>query len=153
MNKPVALIILVGLIAGGVGGRFHPVIAPTSPFYSSLLSLFSILAGFLLTAIGLIGNGLAIVAGSNWKVLQHYEKTFKNRINRLCNLLLLYVVDCALILYIMAYDYVTPSWVSHVIIGIACAALWYSLFLPFFIGGLYKEYYRATLKEQQKRNP
>lgn len=152
MNKSVAFLAASGLLAGGLGGYFHPTLAPTSPFYSSLLSLFSILAGFLLTAIALIGNGLAIIAGANWRVLQNYQKTFKNRINRLCFLLLLYIVDCMLILFMMTFvaDAPVPQWLRYSVNGIACAALWYSLFLPFFIGGVYKEYYRATLRERMR---
>ncbi len=113
-------------------------------------AVFSILFGFSMTIIAVVG-GLDTVLGSfSWESLQRYRDTFSAKIFRQSLLCLMYFVSIIASLLVVVIDPLTIYYkvVSRVFIFMVSFSFFCSLTMPFSLHNLYCERYEFLMKDK-----
>ena len=143
MKQPVAWGRLAFIVAGIVPAAFlfwrGPAISDgvTSPTLGILATVFSILAGFLMAVITMLGDPRGVYMGS-WRTASAHRRQIKNALQRFVMLFYAYL---ATILAAFAaalleeYDAggICVSWVRHFALSLGFATLVWSFSLPIVI--------------------
>lgn len=109
---------------------------------------FSILFGFSLTIIAVVGGLDSVLASFSWESLQRYKATFCAKILRQCALCLSYFVALLLALALTALEQRSCAHivVARLFVFIACFSLLASFSMPFALCGLYSERYELLME-------
>lgn len=84
------LVVALG-VSAAVGYMFHPMVANNPDAVNTVVTIFSILAGFLIAVITLIPDP-TLKKAKNWTELQAMKKTVKRKLHRHNILFLLYLL-------------------------------------------------------------
>lgn len=113
-------------------------------------AVFSILFGFSMTIIAVVG-GLDTVLGSfSWESLQRYRDTFSAKIFRQSLLCLMYFISIISALLVVMIDPSTACYkvVSRFFIFMVSFSFFCSLSMPFSLHRLYCERYEFLMKDK-----
>lgn len=137
------------LLASTSGGYFlQPLISGNSDAINTVVTIFSILAGFLIAVITFIGDPGA----SGWKDLQlgKREVSAKLRRHRILFYLYLLTLGLALSMYVVPSTWLsTVMWIERLFVGVAVFVFLASFTLPSSLSQLQMDRYQAALNEQK----
>jgi hypothetical protein len=141
--KSIISITIISVISGFFAAIFgQPLIYGNDQAINVIVTVFSILAGFLIAIIAIIGDPLLLSPGS-WRRSEHRSTIIRKRLVRQKYLFLMYLIVLILIfistLTKESYGFITV-WVERVYLFLATCAFILSLKLPF-----------ALVKMQQDR--
>ncbi len=145
----VAKILLAIIVSCFVGYRFQPLIAGNSNAVNTVVTIFSILAGFLIAVITLIAEPI-LKQATDWKELQLMKATIRRQLLRQKLLFFLYLITLGLALAM----FLTPSnfpallgWFQSVFLGLATFVFLASFSLPGSLMKIQMDRYDAALEE------
>ncbi|WP_072504924.1 hypothetical protein [Phaeobacter porticola] len=143
------IISLVGLLVLSiVSGYFlQPLVSGNKDAINTIVTIFSILAGFLIAVITFIGDpGLR-----GWKELQLDKRSAQAKLSRHRMLFHLYLLTLALALamFLVPETYITTQlWLERFFVGSATFVFLASFSLPRSLSALQMERYETALAEQ-----
>ena len=148
---------LAGLIAAIWGA---PLIHGNSEAAGIIVTIFSVLAGFLVGLIALIGDTSAVVARGSWRFTELnrqgvYQRLVRNRWLFVLYLLVLTLIFLSSLIKAVAHSipqlWIALLYVERIYLGLAVLAFLLSFRLPWMLTRMQLEHYDAVL-EQQRAN-
>lgn len=134
------------------------VVAHVAPYNAERLNstaniaatVFSLLFGFSMTIVAVVGGLDSVLSKYSWEVLQRYKDTFGAKILRQCFLCLLYFVATllSLVLVILAPNECAHKIVSRLFLFAVSFSFLLSFTMPFSLYGLYIERYTLLMKQK-----
>lgn len=146
-GKRVAVAFLFLLISVLAGYFLQPLISQNENAINTVVTVFSILAGFLIAVITFIGDP----AARGWKELQLDRSAVQARLRRHRLLFYLYLLTLglALAMFLVPSEYVRISlWFERVFVGSAMFVFLASFTLPASLSALQLERYDAAVDNQ-----
>jgi len=140
------LCMLLSALAGYFG---QPLIAKNTDAINTVVTVFSILAGFLIALITLIAEP-ALHEAKDWKALQLYKSTLRRKLQRHQMLFYLYLITlgAALALFLVPESRVVlREWMERTFLALAVLVFLLSFALPSALSRLQMERYQAALDE------
>ena len=148
----VKLAIALG-VAGFIGYRFQPMVFNNPDAVNTVVTIFSILAGFLIAVITFIAEPI-LQAAKNWQELQQMKATVKRKLCRQKILFFLYLLTLGIALAM----YLTPAasvevlkWMQTVFLGLATFVFLASFSLPSSLMKIQMERYEVALENTRPR--
>lgn len=142
------LIIALG-VSGFVGYRFQPMVSNNPDAVNTVVTIFSILAGFLIAVITFIAEP-TLQAAKNWQELQLMKETVRRNLFRQKLLFFPYLLTLGIALAM----YLTPpasievlKWLQMVFLALAAFVFLASFSLPGSLMKIQMERYEAALEE------
>lgn len=136
-----------------VGLYFQPMIAGNSDAVNTVVTVFSILAGFLIAVITFIAEP-TLKKAKDWQELQHMKKTVRRKLFRHNLLFFFYLLTLGLALAM----YLTPpeavsllQWLQTAFLGLATFVFLASFSLPGSLMKIQMERYEAALEETRPK--
>ncbi|MGB4114098.1 MAG: hypothetical protein WBK15_13775 [Yoonia sp.] len=146
------LMLLAGVaISAFIGVRFQPMISNNSDAVNTVVTIFSILAGFLIAVITFIAEP-TLKQAKNWDELQHMKATIRRRIFRQKILFFLYLLTLgvALAMYITPIDQIKLLvCMQTLFLGLATFVFLASFSLPSSLMRIQMERYEAALESSR----
>ncbi len=148
---------LAGLVAAIWG---QPLIHGNSDATDIIVTVFSVLAGFLVGLIALTGDPTAVATRGSWRFTELNRQGVSRRLARNRWLFVLYLLVLALIFvaslmktvaYAESLVSIALSWIERVYLGLAVMAFLLSFRLPWTLTRMQIERYDKVL-EQQRSN-
>lgn len=140
-------------VAAFVGYRFQPMVSNNPDAVNTVVTIFSILAGFLIAVITFIAEP-TLQGAKNWQELQKMKKTVHNKLFRQKMLFFLYLVTLGVALAM----YLTPpasvevlKWLQMAFLGLATFVFLASFSLPGSLMKIQMERYEAALEETRPK--
>ena len=135
-------IFLAGIIAGGLAAYFKDqLITDSEKFVSVLVTLFSVMAGFLVATITFLINDSPVELRSRISY-RRYEKLFERRVRRNTWMFYCYLSVLLANLLAMLLENLLPSvssFLERVYIGLGLAAMIWSFLLPSILAKIQRE--------------
>lgn len=132
-----------------VGYQLQPMVSNNQDAVNTVVTIFSILAGFLIAAITFIMEP-TLQQAKNWEELQHMKKTMQRRMFRQKILFFLYLLTLGFALAM----YLTPAsmieitrWLQALFLGLATFVFIASFSLPGSLMRIQMERYEAALEQ------
>lgn len=132
-----------------IGYRFQPMVSNNPNAVNTVVTIFSILAGFLIAVITFIAEP-TLQAAKNWQELQQMKETVRRKLFRQKLLFFLYLMTLGIALVM----YLTPAtsveilkWLQMVFLGLATFVFLASFSLPSSLTKIQMERYEAALEE------
>lgn len=148
----ISYFILTLILSCAVTYYAHPFIKNNQDAINILVTIFSILVGFLLAIITLVGDPKTLPSGS-WKAAELASKTTFNRLARQKLLFIAYLITLTLIFISMLlrakFEFIN-YYVEHIYLFFASIAMMYSFRLPYAIIELQKERIDQEIEERRK---
>lgn len=148
----VKLALAVGMSAF-VGYRFQPMVSNNPDAVNTVVTIFSILAGFLIAVITFIAEP-TLQQAKNWEELQHMKETVRRKLFRQKLLFFLYLLTLGVALAM----YLTPPeltevlrWLQTVFLGLASFVFLASFSLPGSLMKIQMERYEAALEDSRPK--
>ena len=136
-------------VSGFVGYRFQPMVSNNPDAVNTVVTIFSILAGFLIAVITFIAEP-TLQAAKNWQELQLMKETVRRNLFRQKLLFFLYLLTLGIALAM----YLTPpasievlKWLQMVFLALAAFVFLASFSLPGSLMKIQMERYEAALEE------
>ncbi|MCT4655994.1 MAG: hypothetical protein N4A65_09320 [Cohaesibacter sp.] len=136
-------------VSGIVGYRFQPMVSNNPDAVNTVVTIFSILAGFLIAVITFIAEP-TLQAAKNWQELQQMKETVRRKLFRQKLLFFLYLLTLGTALAM----YLTPpasvevlKWLQMAFLGLATFVFLASFSLPGSLMKIQMERYEAALEE------
>lgn len=140
-------------VAGFIGYRFQPMVSNNPDAVNTVVTIFSILAGFLIAVITFIAEP-TLQAAKNWYELQQMKATVKRKLFRQKILFFLYLLTLGTALAM----YLTPAtsvrvlkWMQTVFLGLATFVFLASFSLPSSLMKIQMERYEVALENTRPR--
>lgn len=137
------------VVSGLVGYRFQPMVSNNPDAVNTVVTIFSILAGFLIAVITFIAEP-TLQAAKNWQELQQMKETVRRKLFRQKLLFFLYLLTLGIALAM----YLTPQasvevlkWLQMTFLGLATFVFLASFSLPGSLMKIQMERYEAALEE------
>ena len=146
-------------VAASIWGQ--PAIVGNSAATSVIVTVFSVLAGFLVGLIAIIGDPSAVAARGSWQITELNRDGVAQRLTRCRWLFVLYLSVLVLIFLaailkplVAAYPQLgpVPSWLERVYLGLAVTGFLLSFRLPWTLTRIQLERYDAVLEEQRRKS-
>lgn len=152
---------LLSSLGGGAAAAWgQPLIHNNSDAASVIVTVFSVLAGFLVGLIALTGDASPVAARGSWRFTELNREGVSRRLTHNRGLFVLYLLVLALIFLASLLKTVAAAdaligaflnWVERIYLGLAVLAFLLSFRLPWTLTRIQQERYDAVL-EQQRRN-
>lgn len=146
------LAVAVG-VSAFIGYRFQPMVANNPDAVNTVVTIFSILAGFLIAVITFIAEP-TLQQAKNWEELQHMKETVRRKLFRQKLLFFLYLLTLGVALAM----YLTPPgllevlrWLQTVFLGLATFVFLASFSLPGSLMKIQMERYEAALEDSRPK--
>ncbi|WP_051321687.1 hypothetical protein [Chrysiogenes arsenatis] len=130
----------------------QPLIHENSNAMNVIVTVFSVLAGFLVAIIALLGDPALLPPGT-WRIAEAHRKTLSNRLARHKWMFVLYLITLACIfiaLLIPATHYAIRIWVERVFLFFAVFAFILSLRLPGSLMRIQRERIDAVIEHRRQ---
>ncbi|MFS8182953.1 hypothetical protein ACMG4P_15550 [Pseudovibrio denitrificans] len=153
LGKRAILLLLSALTSGCVGYWGQPLLVQNSNAVNTIVTVFSILAGFLIAVITFIAEPVMKNA-RNWEELQLMKSTVERQMTRHKILFFLYLVTLglALSMFLLPASFVeTLKWFQVVFLGLACFVFLLSFALPGSLMQLQMDKYEAALEDAKPK--
>ena len=151
--RRIAMIVLAAMISAAVGYQFQPMIADNPNAVDTVVTVFSILAGFLIAVISFIVDP-ALRRAETWDELQALKPTIRRRLFRHKALFVFYLLTLGLALAL----YLVPpalkglqAALQGTFLGLATFVFLASFTLPGSLMRLQMERYEAALQDKQPK--
>lgn len=148
-----AKLILALAISAFIGWRFQPMVANNPDAVNTVVTIFSILAGFLIAVITFIAEP-TLQAAKNWEELQQMKETVRRKLFRQKILFFLYLLTLGIALAM----YLTPptscmilQWLQTVFLGLATFVFLASFSLPGSLMKIQMDRYEAALEDTRPK--
>lgn len=141
------------VVSSTVGYCFQPTIAHNTNAVNTVVTIFSILAGFLIAVITFITEP-TLRQATNWQELQLMKKTIERKLFRQKALFFLYLatLGVALVMFLMPTEMiVTLKWLQGTFLALATFVFLASFTLPGSLMRLQMERYEAALEESKPK--
>lgn len=135
------------IVSGVVGYYFQPMVANNTNAVNTVVTIFSILAGFLIAVITLIAKP-TLKQAKNWQKLQLMKKTVQRKLFRQKLLFFLYLITLgvALSTFLVPDEHaVLRRWLEMVFLGLATFVFLASFDLPGSLMKIQMERYEAEM--------
>lgn len=145
----IAKVIFAGLLSAFVGYYFQPRVANNPNAVNAVVTIFSILAGFLIAVITLIAEPV-LKQAKDWQELQLMKSTIRRQLLRQNILFFLYLLTLgfALAMFLTPTDFVQlQCWLQMIFLGLATFVFIASFTLPGALMKIQLERYEAALEE------
>lgn len=144
------LFALTAAIAAFIWG--YPFIHDNRDAVNTIVTVFSVLAGFLVGLIGLAGDPAAAASRDSWRVTELYRTTVSQRLIRHRWMFVLYLITLALIFLSTLCKNMNEVviWVERAYLFFAVLAFLLSFRLPWTLTRIQMERYDAMLQQQRK---
>jgi hypothetical protein len=132
-----------------VGYRFQPMVADNSDAVNTVVTIFSILAGFLIAVITLIAEP-TLQQARDWNELQVMKETVRRQLLRQKILFFLYLVTLgfALMMYLVPATMTdVMRWLQSAFLGLATFVFLASFSLPGSLMKIQMDRYEAALED------
>lgn len=135
-----------------IGYCFHPMVSNNPDAINTVVTIFSILAGFLIAAITFIAEP-TLRQAKGWEELQHMKKTVRRKLSRQKYLFFLYLLTLGLALAM----YLTPPeagclpYLQAFFLGLTTFVFLASLCLPGSLVRIQMERYDAALEASRPK--
>lgn len=149
----VTLLLAAIVVSGFVGYHFHPMLANNPDAVNVVVTIFSVLAGFLIAVITFITEP-ALRQAKDWRELQRMKKTIRRKLFRQKALFILYLLTLgtALVMYLTPAEAVEVlMWLRAVFLGLATFVFIASFSLPYSLIRVQMERYEAALEETRPK--
>ena len=140
-------------LSGFVGYRFQPMVSNNPDAVNTVVTIFSILAGFLIAVITFIAEP-TLQQAKNWVELQRMKETVRRKLFRQKLLFFLYLLTLGVALAM----YLTPPemveilrWLQSVFLGLATFVFLASFSLPGSLMKIQMERYEAALEDSRPK--
>lgn len=145
--------LVLGIAASIAAAWFLPCyIGEMKTLVSTATTIFSILSGFSLTIIGIVGGLGTGLASFSWQQLQSYKDTYSARLWRQVLLCLCHVIALILAMVLVGLESESGTtlyiWIGRAFVFSACLGLCAALVAPFSLVNLYAERYELLLHEK-----
>ena len=141
------------LVSAFVGYQFQPMVSGNPDAVNTIVTIFSILAGFLIAVITFVAEPTSQQANS-WDELQRMKSTIQHKLFRQKILFFLYLITLGLALAM----YLTPqsnvmilNWLQGIFLGVGTFVFLASFSLPGSLMKLQMERYEAALEESRPK--
>ena len=117
-----------------------------------IVTVFSILAGFLVAIIAIIGDPAMLPKGT-WRIAEMEYKKIHQRLVRHQWLFMAYLITLAsifLALILQRFCPVASIWLEKLFLGLGFIAFFYSLFLPSALMKIQKEKIDAVIEDRRR---
>lgn len=143
--------LLALLLSGLVAWRAQPFVHGNSDALNTIVTVFSILAGFLVAIITIVGDA-ASLGRASWRRDEYLLRSFKQRLTRHKLMFQVYLVVLALvfIVQIVGTDGLLTVWYERAMLFLATFAFISSLTLP---GQLFQERIDQASKQHEANLP
>ncbi|PZX04738.1 hypothetical protein [Celeribacter halophilus] len=142
------LALVLNLAASFAAGYFiQPLISGNNDAINTIVTVFSILAGFLIAVITFIGDP----GPRDWKDLQLNKKSVEARLWRHRTLFHFYLMTLglALAMFVVPEEYVVITiWLERAFVGLACFVFLASFTLPQSLMALQLDRYSSAIDDQ-----
>lgn len=135
------------IVSGAVGYFFQPMVANNTNAVNTVVTIFSILAGFLIAVITLIAEP-TLKQAKNWQELQLMKKTVQRKLFRQKLLFFLYLITLGVALGTFLVPDVQAElrrWLETVFLGLATFVFLASFELPGSLVKIQMERYEAEM--------
>lgn len=146
------LVAALGLSAF-IGHRFQPMVSNNPDAVNTVVTIFSILAGFLIAVITFIAEP-TLQQAKNWEELQHMKETVRRKLFRQKLLFFLYLLTLGIALAM----YLTPpekvdvlECLQMIFLGLATFVFLASFSLPGSLMKIQMERYEAALEDSRPK--
>lgn len=132
-----------------VGYWFQPMVANNSDAVNTVVTIFSILAGFLIAVITLVADPIMQQAKS-WEELQELKGTIKRKLSRQNSLFVLYLLTlgAALLMFLVPAEMIaTQKYLQMIFLSLATFVFIASFTLPGALMKIQLERYEAELEK------
>lgn len=136
-----------------IGYRFQPMVSNNPDAVNTVVTIFSILAGFLIAVITFIAEP-TLQQAKNWDELQHMKETVRRKLFRQKLLFFLYLLTLGVALAM----YLTPPgmvevlrWLQTAFLGLATFVFLASFSLPDSLMKIQMERYEAALEDSRPK--
>ena len=121
------LAVAVG-VSAFIGYRFQPMVANNPDAVNTVVTIFSILAGFLIAVITFIAEP-TLQQAKNWEELQHMKETVRRKLFRQKLLFFLYLLTLGLIsLLVNGLLFLLVAWISDLLgFGLVVGGFWWGV--------------------------
>ena len=140
-------------ISAFIGLRFQPMVSNNPDAVNTVVTIFSILAGFLIAVITFISEP-TLQAAKNWEELQQMKETVRRKLFRQTILFFLYLLTLGIALAM----YLTPptsclilQWLQTVFLGLATFVFLASFSLPSSLMKIQMDRYEAALEDTRPK--
>lgn len=140
-------------VSGYVGHRFQPMVANNPDAVNTVVTIFSILAGFLIAVITFIAEP-TLQQAKTWDEIQQMKETVRRKLFRQTLLFFLYLLTLGVALAM----YLTPTamvevlrWLQTVFLGLATFVFLASFTLPGSLMKIQMERYEAALEDSRPK--
>lgn len=140
-------------VSAYVGHQFQPMVANNPDAVNTVVTIFSILAGFLIAVITFIAEP-TLQQATNWEELQHMKDTVRRKLFRQKLLFFLYLLTLGVALAM----YLTPPTMLEVLkilqtcfLGLATFVFLASFSLPGSLMKIQMERYEAALEDSRPK--
>ncbi|WP_319772806.1 hypothetical protein [Breoghania sp.] len=148
--KRITKIVILLFISCFVGYRFHPTVQNNPNAVNTIVTVFSILAGFLIAVITFVTEPI-LKQAKDWSELSLMKETVRRKLFRHQILFFLYLLTLGIALAM----YLTPpgmtqvlKWLETVFLGLATFVFLASFSLPGSLMKIQMERYEAALEEK-----
>lgn len=149
--RKVALFAAIVFLSAVLAYLGQPLIHGNANAVNVVVTVFSVLAGFLVAIIAIVGDVTVMTPGS-WRAVEMNRRLAVTRLNRHKHLFLLYLVTLALIFVSLLFDKAWASatvWLERFYLGFGTLAFCLSLRLPSTLMGAQLE--RIELEIEARR--
>lgn len=141
------------LVSGGIGYLFQPMVAHNTNAVNTVVTIFSILAGFLIAVIALIAEP-TLKQAKNWQELQMMKRTVQRKLFRQKILFFLYLITLGIALG----TFLVPDtqkelreWLETAFLGLATFVFLASFDLPGSLMRIQMERYEAEMNASKPK--
>lgn len=152
-SKRVLKLFLASAFSGFVGWNFRPMIAGNADAINTIVTIFSILAGFLIAVMTFIAEPV-LRRARRWEDLQSMKKTVKRQLLRQKILFFLYLttLGLALTMYLIPDGcLVIMKWSEILFLSLATFVFLASFTLPSSLINVQIERYEAALQDKRPK--
>jgi len=149
----VTKIVIAGAISASIGYCFQPMVANNTDAVNTIVTIFSILAGFLIAVITLIAEP-TLKQAKNWQELQQMKKTIKRQLFRQNILFILYLLTLGIALMMFLVPQSSTEilrWLQVVFLGLATFVFLASFTLPNSLMKIQMDRYDAALEDSKPK--
>jgi len=146
------LVVAVG-VSGLIGYRFQPMVANNPNAVNTVVTIFSILAGFLIAVITFIAEP-TLQQARTWDELQRMKETVRRKLIRQKLLFFLYLLTLgiALAMFLTPPTMLEPlKWLQTAFLGLATFVFLASFSLPGSLMKIQMERYEAALEDSRPK--
>lgn len=143
------LVFIALALAAGIGAGYfgQPFVHGKEKAIDVIITVFSILAGFLVAIMGLLGDGSLLLPGS-WRVTEMQRKALKRRMARQQWLFYIYMLTLLAVFFSTLIDddlAALKEWVERIYLGAAVTAFILSFGLPISLAGIQLDRVEAVI--------